>query len=94
MSEEKIKIGFEGSDFEVKYDGNADGQHSVGLKLKLAEVLDEIKNKAAEGVEGQPVSISMNGTKIVIKGDLNKDGESFLELEIDLLEGLDEAGIV
>jgi len=94
MSDEKIKVGFEGSDFGVAYDGNADGQHSVKISLKLAEVIDELKNKAGEGATGKPVTLSMEGTKVVVKGDLNKDGESFLEIEVDLLEGLDEAGVV
>jgi hypothetical protein len=91
--DDKIKYGFNGSNFELAYDGNADGENSVKMAVNLMEVLDELKKGDSDSVEieAKSVKISMEGSKIIIKVDANKDGEEFLLVEADLAEGFDEA---
>ena len=93
LKDDKIKFGFKGSNFELSYDGNADGQNSVKLAVNLMEILDEVKKGEGSEVEieAKSIKVSMEGSKIILKVDTNKDGEEVLMLEADLAEGLDEA---
>ena len=42
MENKKFKVEFEGSNLVLKVDMNKDGDSSVEMKLKLAEILDEV----------------------------------------------------
>lgn len=90
----KFNIGFQGSNLEGGYDGNADGENSVSLKLNLAEVLDELKKNGSAEIEAKKIKIEMDGAKIKVLVDTNKDGENVFEFQADLLEGLQEADIL
>jgi len=88
---EKFKSGFVGSNYEMSYDGNEDGQDSAVLKLNLAEVLDELKDYGSAKIEASSIKLKMRDNKILILVDTNKDGVEVLSLEIDLAEAMDEA---
>lgn len=94
MSDEKVKVGFEGSSFAVKYDGDADGQNSVELKVNLAEALSELRGGEKVEVKADKVTFELEGSDIILKVDLDGDKESVVELKASLLEGLSEAGIL
>lgn len=88
---DKFKVGFNGSSLEGSYDGNADGESSVSLKIVLGEALDELSKKGESEVEVKKIRFKKEGSKIILEVDPNKDGESVVELVVDLAEAVDEA---
>lgn len=94
MSDEKIKVGFNGSAFEVNYDGDADGKNSVEVKVQLAEALSELRGGNKVEVPAEKVTFELDGSDIVIKVDSDGDGEEVLSFRASLLEGLREAGVL
>jgi len=88
MSKVNVKV-LDGS-VNIGFDGNQDGQNSIGLKLNLKEGLEELFAKGEVKVEVKLLTLKIEGTKILASIDSDKDGEPVATIEADLLEGYEE----
>ena len=81
------KVEFVGTDLVGSIDADQDGEASVKLSAKIAELLTEFSGGKGEF---KKTSFEFKGSKLIVSADLNQDGDASLVLEIDLAEGFAE----